>query len=36
MGGYFCTPFLPAKSMEAPVEKDNFSVAKNSIPGKGR
>ena len=34
MGVYFLTPFLPARSKEAPAEKDNFSLARNSSPGK--
>ena len=34
MGVYFLTPFLPARSREAPADMDNFSVARNSIPGR--
>ena len=34
MGVYFLTPFLPARSKEAPADTDNFSVARNSIPGR--
>ncbi len=34
MGVYFFTPFLPARSKEAPAVRDNFSVARNSSPGK--